>query len=183
MVQSIKHWRLHGRYVVHTMQTHTFTDGGKQPKKLRSCLINPIQCSWFWWSRQSPWPAFLHCNNSCINESKTLHCSLCPVQIVSHEDSFHRLICNATCSFYAIRYILYLITSLDNLQSCVVTAVVVKLNSSFVCLSVCSNVQSGQEASSLLVAVSRNLTVGILYILMPEKDLVLLQLIISESWI
>lgn len=126
---------------------HTSTGCGKQPKKLRSCLINPIQCSWFWWSP--------HEQPSCtvtiavLMRVKPLHCSLCAVQIVSHKDSFHRLICNATCSFYVVRYILYLITSLDNLQHCVVTTVLVKFNYHFVYLSVCSNVQWRQEASSI----------------------------------
>lgn len=67
MKQGLGKWELYAHYT----NTRTPTVGGEQPKKLRSYLINPIQCSWSWQRWQRPWPAFLHCNNSFINIRQT----------------------------------------------------------------------------------------------------------------
>lgn len=94
-------------------------------QKLRSRLINPIQCSWSWWRRQSPWPAFLHCNNSFINKSQT------PPPFSWFSFSW-RWLSQTHLSCIMLQF-LSLITPLYNLQSCVDFAEAVKYNSLSLC--------------------------------------------------
>lgn len=65
------YWHSWSKVIPSARYTNTRASAGcgRQPEKLSSCLITPVQC---WWARQRPRPACLRCNNSFINKSQHL---------------------------------------------------------------------------------------------------------------